>query len=141
MYFYLTAVLFVTLMPIVASLPFIFNHPYTPMNFIPFDDLLHGRGDTVRQIVLNIIMMIPFGFLLPICRACSHKKYNMFQCILFSAGLSICIEVLQPIISGIRSADITDVITNTLGGLTGYLLFLLLRPVISIFIKKDKYTK
>jgi glycopeptide antibiotics resistance protein len=56
MYVYISLVLYVTLMPIVVSLPFIFNHPYTPMNMIPFDDYFSGRGDTVRQIILNVIM-------------------------------------------------------------------------------------
>ena len=31
------------------------------------------------------------------------------------------IELLQPLISGARSSDITDVITNTVGGILGYL--------------------
>lgn len=86
-YVYIILVLYVTLMPIIVSLPFIFNHPYVPMNMLPFDDYFSGRGDTVRQIILNIIMMIPFGFLMPII-----KKNNLFMCILrtflFSLGLS-----------------------------------------------------
>lgn len=39
-------------------------------------------------------------------------------------ALSLSIELLQPFLNGARSADITDVITNTAGGLLGYgLLF------------------
>ena len=34
MYIYLSFVLFFTLMPIITSIPFILNHPYTPMNLI-----------------------------------------------------------------------------------------------------------
>lgn len=136
MYLYLTAVLFVTLMPLISSLPFIMDHPYTFMNMIPFDDYFNNRGDTVRQIVLNVIMTIPFGFLLPVCKECSRKNHGIIQCVLFSSALSICIEFLQPLISGSRSADITDVITNTLGGVFGYLLFLLLRTVITKLIRK-----
>ena len=66
MYIYLSFVLFFTLMPIIVSIPFILNHPYTPMNLIPFVDILMGRGDFIRQIALNVIMTIPFGFLLPL---------------------------------------------------------------------------
>ena len=29
------------------------------------DDVSMGRGDLIRQIILNIIITIPFGFLLP----------------------------------------------------------------------------
>ena len=36
MYIYLSFVLYFTLMPIIASLPFIFNHSYVSMNFSAF---------------------------------------------------------------------------------------------------------
>ena len=36
MYIYLSFVLYFTLMPIITSIPFIFNHPYQTMNLIPF---------------------------------------------------------------------------------------------------------
>ncbi len=42
-------VLYFTLMPIITSLPFIFNHPYTSMNLDPFIDVLNGRGDFMRH--------------------------------------------------------------------------------------------
>ena len=45
MYVYLAFVLYFTLMPITTSLPLIFNHPYVPMNMVPFIDVLEGRGD------------------------------------------------------------------------------------------------
>ena len=61
MYVYLSFVLYFTLMPIIVKLPFILNHPYTPMNMVPFVDVLLGRGDFFRQVVLNVIMTIPFG--------------------------------------------------------------------------------
>lgn len=58
MYIYISLVLYVTLMPIICSLLFIFNHPYAPMSMILFDDYFYGRGDALRQIILNIIMMM-----------------------------------------------------------------------------------
>lgn len=45
MYIYLSFVLYFTLMPIITSLPFMFNHPYHPMNLEPFSDVINGRGD------------------------------------------------------------------------------------------------
>ncbi len=36
------------------------------MNLVPFIDVLTGRGDFIRPVVLNIIMTIPFGFLFPL---------------------------------------------------------------------------
>ena len=136
MYVYIGLVLSVTLMPIIVSVPFIFNHPYTPMNLLPFDDYFHGRGDTVRQIVLNVVMMMPFGFLLPII-----KKQNLFSCAVQTLLFSLGIELRQPLINGFRSADITDVITNTTGGIMGYLLYFLFRPIVNAILFRISSTK
>ncbi|HOQ37894.1 MAG TPA: VanZ family protein [Acetivibrio sp.] len=133
MYIYISLVLYVTLMPIVVSLPFIFNHPYVSMNMIPFDDYFSGRGDAVRQIVLNVIMMVPFGFLLPLVR-----KQNVLSSLLWTFLFSLGIELTQPLINGFRTADITDLITNTMGGLLGYFLYLLFKPVINKIISHLK---
>jgi glycopeptide antibiotics resistance protein len=133
MYVYIVMVLYVTLMPIIVSLPFVFNHPYVPMNILPFDDYFSGRGDTVRQILLNVIMMMPFGFLLPIV-----KNKKLLSCILLTFLFSLGIELLQPLIGGVRSADITDLITNTVGGFAGYLLYLMFKPLVNKILNKLK---
>lgn len=123
MYLYLSGVLFVTLMPILASLPFCFNHPYIPMHMAPFEAALLGRGDFIRQIVLNVIMTIPFGFLFPLCRCLSAKRCGLLRCLLMTVALTLSIELLQPLLNAARSSDITDVITNTTGGLIGYAIY------------------
>ncbi len=123
MFLYLSGVLLVTLMPVITSLPFCFSHPYIPMHMEPFADAINGRGDFVRQIVLNVIMTVPFGFLYPLCRRAAGKPCGLLRCVLMTAALSLSIELLQPLINGARSADITDVITNTTGGLIGYAFY------------------
>lgn len=133
MYVYIGLVLYVTLMPIITSIPFILNHHYEPINLLPFDDYFNGRGDTVRQILLNIVMMIPFGFLLPVV-----KKQNIFTCIVKTLMFSLSIELFQPLINGFRAADITDVITNTVGGIIGYHLYLLFKPIVNVVLQRVK---
>ena len=125
-YIYLSFVLYFTLMPIITSLPFIFNHPYTPMNLVPFIDITFGRGDFVRQVGLNIIMTIPFGFLVPLAK---KENTKLLKVILYTFLLSLGIELLQPLINGIRSADITDLITNVIGGIIGYIMYLIFKPL------------
>lgn len=126
MYIYLSFVLYFTLMPIITSIPFILNHSYKPMNLVPFIDVIEGRGDFFRQIILNIIMTIPFGFLFPLTQKEAAKlDRTVFLCFL----MSLCIEVLQPLINGSRSSDITDLITNVLGGILGYGFYVIFRPV------------
>lgn len=128
MYVYLSFMLYFTLMPVITSLPFILNHPYSPMNMVPFVDVLTGRGDFIRQVLLNVIMMVPFGFLFPLTRnPAAGFGRTVFSCFLVSLG----IELLQPLINGFRSADITDLITNTIGGMGGYVLYIAFRPITS----------
>ena len=126
MYIYLSFVLYFTLMPIITSLPFIFNHPYTSMNLVPFIDVLNGRGDFARQVGLNIVMTIPFGFLLPLVKKANVKVSKV---VLYTFLLSLFIELLQPLINDFRSSDITDLITNVIGGFIGYLLYLIFKPL------------
>lgn len=102
---YLAFGLCFTLMPIITSLPFMFNHPYTPMNLEPFIDVTYGRGDFIWQVGLNVIMTIPFGFLFPLVK---NKKPKLLKIVLYTFLLSLSIEVLQPLVSGSRSSDITD---------------------------------
>ncbi len=129
LYLYFAGVLYVTLMPVLVSLPRCLDHPYVPMQMTPFVDVIHGRGDYVRQIVLNIVMTVPFGVLLPLCRRCAGKRCGLGRCLLLTAALSLGIELLQPLINASRSADITDLITNSIGGAVGYGIYALLRPV------------
>ena len=126
MYIYLSFVLYFTLMPIVTSIPFVFNHPYTPMNLVPFVDVLNSRGDFIRQVGLNVIMTVPFGFLLPLVKKANVK---VLEVVLYTFLLSLFIELLQPLINDFRSSDITDLITNVIGGFIGYLIYLIFKPL------------
>ena len=138
MYAYCTAVLYFTLMPVLCALPYLLDHPYTPMNLVPFIDVSLGRGDYLRQIVLNVLLTVPFGFLYPLTRNGAAK---CGQTVLLSLLMSLGIELLQPLLNGGRSSDITDLITNGTGGLLGYGLYVLFRPVtdrILNFLRKNQ---
>ena len=125
MYIYLSFVLYFTLMPIITSLPSVLNHSYVPMNLVPFIDVSAENGDFFRQIVLNIIMTIPFGFLFPLTR---NGNAGLCRTVLFCFLMSLGIEILQPFINDFRSSDITDLITNVTGGVIGYILYVVFRP-------------
>ena len=125
MYIYFSFVLYFTLMPVITSLPFILNHPYKPMNLVPFIDVSMGRGDFSRQVILNIIMTMPFGFLLPLTQ---NKTARLGRTVFFCFMMSLGIEIL-PLIDGCRSSDITDIITNVTGGMLGYAFHIIFKPV------------
>lgn len=124
MYAYLSLVLCFTMMPIVVSIPFMLDHPYKTMNLIPFIDVSLGRGDFFRQVLLNIIMTLPFGFLFPLTR---NKRATFGVTVFFCFLMSLGIELLQPFFD--RSSDITDLITNVTGGSLGYVLYTIFKPV------------
>lgn len=75
------------------------------------------------QDILNIIVFVPFGLFLS-----SFLKKNIFVKVLISSFmLSLLYEGIQ-LITIIGFYDTTDLITNTLGGCIGYLIFRLLNP-------------
>ena len=123
MYAYLSLVLYFTMMPVAASIPFMLDHPYKPMNLVPFIDVSLRRGDFFRQVFLNVIMTLPFGFLFPLTR---NKRASFGVTVFFCFLMSLGIELLQPFFD--RSSDITDLITNVIGGALGYCLYVIFKP-------------
>jgi glycopeptide antibiotics resistance protein len=74
--------------------------------------------------LLNILLFVPFGFGLPFITNLPMKKI-----VIFGALFSIAIEFLQWVTGFLanitfRIADINDVIFNTVGAATGYILFI-----------------
>lgn len=69
------------------------------------------------QIILNVFLFLPLGFLLPLVFSRIRKWYTI---ILISGLTSLLMEILQ-YFSG-RSMDINDIIFNIIGAIIGYLL-------------------
>ena len=91
------------------------------INFIPF------QSEGIMTYVLNILMFMPLGFLLPLI----WKNYRNITNVLFTGfGFSLSIEICQ--LFNLRATDIDDLLMNTLGTLIGYFIWLLL---INIFQK------
>ena len=88
------------------------------MNLVPF--VLLFDYDNVRDIVGNVVgnmaMLIPSGFVLPVV----YRKLDCFWKVVAAGALiSLCIEILQlPFPS--RASDVDDLILNTLGVAVGY---------------------
>ncbi|MCM3768717.1 VanZ family protein [Neobacillus niacini] len=129
MYLYIVMVLFVTIMP--------FHPPTGAMNRIilnegnltPFRDLRMHYNGAVRGIFLNILMMMPFGFMYPLV-----KKRGVLSTIIMSFLFSLAIEGSQLLSAWwgsptSRIFDVTDLITNTFGGFVGYVGYLFFRPI------------
>lgn len=87
--------------------------------FILYRQQLGFESFTVN-ILGNILAFAPFGFLIPLL----NQKYRHFFIILFLSLLfSVAVETVQLLLQ-VGIFDVDDIMLNTLGGVTGYLLFL-----------------
>ena len=98
---------------------------YHFLNLIPFiwvkETYAMGFQKMIRQLLLNIAMFVPLGlFWSAVFPSLSRWERVMCSVLLFA----LCIETVQYFIG--RSADVDDLIMNTVGGVIGYGIFMLL---------------
>lgn len=91
----------------VANLNFFYSNPES-WDYLSFIER--------RNLILNIILFIPFGFLVPLCLKCFR---GLIRIGLLGFFVSLAIEVVQYITClGIFEYD--DLFNNTIGTLIGY---------------------
>ena len=71
---------------------------------------------SLKGIILNILLFVPFGYLLPTL----FPQLKWWQVILLALTFSLCIEFLQ-LLTRLGYADIDDMINNTCGAAIGFL--------------------
>lgn len=118
---FLLSLIYATLL---IGMDFTYDGTYHFLNLIPFvwlkDTYLMGWQRMMEQLLMNVLMLVPFGFLLPVISASMRRCWKT---VLLTAGLILVIEMIQYFIG--RSADIDDLIMNTTGGLIGYGIYCL----------------
>lgn len=90
-------------------------------NFIPFKEIFRydlGTPKFIKNIIGNIIMLIPFGFF----ASYFLKSKKIIIPLILTIILTTTIETVQYYIG--RVFDIDDIILNIVGGILGYLLFI-----------------
>lgn len=99
---------------------------YHMLNLVPFawlEDLREWGGKLIlKNLFLNILMFVPLGFFLPIVY---NRLTRLWKTIACCFSFSFFVEFFQYFIG--RSADIDDLIVNTVGGIIGYCIFAILR--------------
>lgn len=102
------------------------------INLIPFGQSVIANGTIyVKEIIDNLIVFIPIGIYLEMLK----PEWSFLRKACVPLGISLMYELLQ-LIFAIGSTDITDLITNTSGGVIGILLCFVLRKLL-----KDKTNK
>ncbi len=92
-----------------------FSEPFLNGSFvqIPFVEA------SFQMVALNFFMFVPLGFLLPL--ALRFKKHRLLKAILIAVLFSVLIETIQIFIG--RFFEIDDIISNSLGAVSGALLW------------------
>lgn len=105
--------------------------PARSVNLVPFDGLFLSNGKIDKaEIILNVVIFVPLGIYVGVL----FKKWTWRHKLLTFALISLMFEVLQ-FLFRIGAFDITDIITNTLGGLVGVLL---IRAIEKLFNNEAK---
>ncbi len=124
LFVYGAAVIAVTVFPITPRPPSYWaGSPWwTVIHYMPF--VVDGAS-----FVLNVIMFVPFGVLVPLHRpvADGYRRVAGYA-VLASAGIETIQLVLGLTLGSRRTVDVNDLIANTLGALLGLLILRLAVP-------------
>jgi glycopeptide antibiotics resistance protein len=96
------------------------------LNLIPLAGSYREDGVLrVDELVENVLIFVPFGLYLSMVKG----NWSLWRRTLLIVGVTVAFEVIQYTFV-LGRADITDVLTNTLGGLAGIGLYALLTRVL-----------
>jgi glycopeptide antibiotics resistance protein len=94
-------------------------------NLVPFRSIVrYFTGNTsIREfffnIMGNILLFVPFGFLLPMFR----RKVKQLKVVAIASGLLSLLFELYQFLTSTGQFDVDDILLNLIGGITGYLLY------------------
>lgn len=111
------------------------DNNYGTNNLIPFKEIFRYPLTSrlfIRNVVGNILLFVPFGIFV----AHYTKNKKIYVTLFLSLLVSSAIEFAQSCIG--RTADIDDIILNTLGGVLGCILYKLAKATIN---KMPKFLK
>lgn len=114
-------ILAVTILPGIEA-----SGPATGRSLVPFEDLLRSLGPdmpayaldlAIGNLLANLLLFVPFGIALGLRFPTVPRGRLVLVCL----ALSLLVEGIQLLWSVGRSADVTDLLTNTAGGFLGLL--------------------
>lgn len=96
------------------------DNNYGTNNFVPFREIFRYDVNSrlfLKNVIGNVLLFVPFGIFVTYY----VKNDKVYQTLFLSILVSCSIEFAQSVIG--RTADIDDVILNTIGGILGYIIF------------------
>jgi glycopeptide antibiotics resistance protein len=100
------------------------------VNLIPFSEPMILSGENI----LNVVIFVPLGLYTGIL----FERMSLGKNLLFFLLLSSIVEGLQYILR-VGAFDVTDIITNTLGGLIGLIIFRAIGKAFNNSVKAQKF--
>lgn len=116
---YLLFLSWLVLFKLTFSFSALLNYHHRSLNLVPFaaPSIVNGKIN-YGEMIGNCLFFIPFGVLLNL----NFKKVSFLRKLASVLLFSLTVEIIQYIFA-IGASDITDVITNTLGGFLGLELY------------------
>ena len=129
--FYIGFVLWNILFKYVSPLEIFSSDRYfsRTLNLIPFDEVFKGNFSKL-DVYGNVILFIPLGIYINLL----IKDIKISKSICIMATISFIFEFSQYIFA-IGASDITDIITNTIGGIIGIVIYLAIKKIFKERIK------
>jgi glycopeptide antibiotics resistance protein len=124
---YIMVLIWLVLFKLSLHISAVFHYHHRSLNLVPFaaPSRINGKINYM-EMVYNCLFFIPFGLLLSV----NFKRVGFFTKLACIMVFSICAELTQYIFA-IGATDITDVITNTAGGLLGLIIYILSKKLIA----------
>ncbi|ONI39901.1 hypothetical protein AN639_05115 [Candidatus Epulonipiscium fishelsonii] len=110
-------------------IPFTETYISRSINVIPFHETLKINGKIrLSDFIDNILIFIPFGMSLSVLKI--KDTIPKLKIVVLTFAFSLILELGQYIF-GLGVTDVTDLITNTLGGFIGVLIIIVAKPLIN----------
>ncbi|MBC6005050.1 VanZ family protein [Paeniclostridium sp. NSJ-45] len=104
------------------------------INLIPYGGSVIVNGKiNILELIYNIIAFIPFGIYISILKT----NWNFIKKVVPIFGVSLVFEITQ-FVFGVGASDITDLINNTIGGIIGILIYVMLTKIFKSDLKINK---
>ncbi|WP_433369841.1 VanZ family protein [Actinoplanes sp. CA-142083] len=95
---------------------------WVPLQLTPF-------AVDAPSFLLNVVMFVPFGMLLPLCLPRVGSFWRILACsFAASLGIEVAQLTIDLMVHGHRTADVNDLVANVVGGVLGLGLLRLVRP-------------
>ena len=92
---------------------------YRCRRFVEYRETL-GFFAVFTNLFGNILIFVPYGFFISV----ASRMRGFLMTLFYSFGLSLGVEVFQ-LLTRVGSFDVDDLLLNTIGGILGYVLFLI----------------